>query len=651
MLGYSVYRISFMRCFVLSILLCAASSLAQADCLPPACTEFPADSGALNVRDFGAKGDGVTDDTAAINAALAASGEDMGPTFWQDRLVYLPNGTYRITAPLAKHYKNGDFGSGSQLIGQSRTGTVLKLDDHAPGYDDAAAPKAVIFTTASLLGNTDPRNGGRDYRTKGEGNDAFMNFIENLTVDVGTGNPGAVGIDYLANNLGAVRRVTVKAGEGSGATGIAMTRKWPGPAMISQVEVQGFEVGIDTSNTEYSMTLEHVTLTGQRNIGLRNAHNALAIHDLHISGAALGIANETPDGQIVLVNAQLERPAPATGEAIRNRGSMNLRGVSAQGFATLLGAAPVELDGVYDKNQRVSPSRQSWSLPIEDAPKVDSAPVSAWVSVARFGAASDPKVDSTAAIRRAFASGASTIYFPHGTYFISENIEVPTKVRRIVGMTSTLHAFDPRKPGFQREKGMLIARNDHAPLSIERLAFDNSWLGDQVAVEAAGSQPIILRDLVSAGTVMLKRNADAGKAFLEDTCCGTLDVKGKAPVWARQFNTEGGYTRILNHGAPLWMLGVKTEGVNVVAENQAGARTEILGGLLYPLAAMKHPDMPAFRNVDSKIYVACVEEAFDDKKVYNVHLESKRGGKVMQIRAETLPLRTHSRILPGLLGE
>ena len=49
-------------------LLLAVSVPAQAEPLP-------ADSGILNVRDFGAKGDGRTDDTAAILAAVAASGD------------------------------------------------------------------------------------------------------------------------------------------------------------------------------------------------------------------------------------------------------------------------------------------------------------------------------------------------------------------------------------------------------------------------------------------------------------------------------------------------------------------------------------------------------------------------------------------------
>lgn len=42
----------------------------------------------FNVKDFGAKGDGVTDDTAAIEAALAAAAAQGGGT------IYLDAGTY-----------------------------------------------------------------------------------------------------------------------------------------------------------------------------------------------------------------------------------------------------------------------------------------------------------------------------------------------------------------------------------------------------------------------------------------------------------------------------------------------------------------------------------------------------------------------------
>jgi hypothetical protein len=48
----------------------------------------------VSVKDFGAVGDGATDDTAAIQAALTAAGAAGGAT------VYLPGGTYKLTGPL-----------------------------------------------------------------------------------------------------------------------------------------------------------------------------------------------------------------------------------------------------------------------------------------------------------------------------------------------------------------------------------------------------------------------------------------------------------------------------------------------------------------------------------------------------------------------
>ena len=59
---------------------------------------FPADAKIIDVkRDFGAKGDGVADDTAAIQKAIAAalSGDYRNPRF-----ITLPEGAYLVSASL-----------------------------------------------------------------------------------------------------------------------------------------------------------------------------------------------------------------------------------------------------------------------------------------------------------------------------------------------------------------------------------------------------------------------------------------------------------------------------------------------------------------------------------------------------------------------
>lgn len=60
-------------------------------------------------QDFGAIGDGIVDDTAAINQALE-----------EKRAVFLPPGTYRITAPIIMGYGTTLIGVGEESVIQAR---------------------------------------------------------------------------------------------------------------------------------------------------------------------------------------------------------------------------------------------------------------------------------------------------------------------------------------------------------------------------------------------------------------------------------------------------------------------------------------------------------------------------------------------------
>ncbi|MBC7799041.1 MAG: hypothetical protein H7Z10_00330, partial [Gemmatimonadaceae bacterium] len=357
--------------------------------MPAMAEPLPPGSGALNVRDFGAKGDGTTDDTAAILAAIAASGTDTGRSFWQDRIVYLPNGTYRVSAQLEKRYAGGGYGSGLLLMGESQDGTVIRLADGAPGYDDRRRPRAVVFTSSKHLDGT-PTGGGKDYPALGEGNDAYLNSIEDLTIDVGQANPGAVGIDYLANNIGAIRDVTLRAPPGSGAVGLSMTRKWPGPALVQRLTVEGFAVGIDVAQTEYGMTLEHIRLTGQTTAGLRNARNALSIRGLQTEGQAPAVVNRVASGLIAIDGGQLG--------AIENAGTIVLRAVLVGGRA---------MDGVMTGSGWQAQARPGWVPEPVDTPIDRTTPPDRWANAATFGALGDGVTDATAARPRRVAAGAA----------------------------------------------------------------------------------------------------------------------------------------------------------------------------------------------------------------------------------------------------
>lgn len=81
----------------------------------------------VNVKDFGARGDGVTDDTAAINAAISAAGAAGGG------LVFIPPGVYALSNsnPLAASWDNYRAiyvgANDVHLLGAGIGATVLRL--------------------------------------------------------------------------------------------------------------------------------------------------------------------------------------------------------------------------------------------------------------------------------------------------------------------------------------------------------------------------------------------------------------------------------------------------------------------------------------------------------------------------------------------
>ena len=627
------------RCWLVGALLLIGAVPASAAECDGACG-FPPDSGIVNVRDFGAKGDGRTDDTAALQAAINAAGPNTGAFFWRTRIVFLPDGIYRVSAQLQRRYANGAFGSGMILQGQSTTGTVIRLTDRAAGFGDPGTPRGVVMTTAKLLDGT-PTSGGKDYSNKGEGNDAYENFLENLTIDVGQDNPGAIGIDYLASNIGAIRDVVVTAPPGSGATGIAMTRKWPGPALLQRVTVRGFGTGIAVANTEYGVTLDHIRLEDQRDIGLSNDRNAISAAHLSVATGGTAIANTSPMGLIVLAESELRR-AGGESDPFDNRGVIVAHGLSLEGYQPIQGGAGPVFAVLGSGEPRALPAYGAAAL--ADAPSPAATPVHDWVNVLRFASPGAEPLDITDALRRAFASKAETVYLPFGRYTIHAAIDVPATLRRFVGMNASITVRPEREPDFARSSGMLRITEGGPPLTIERLAFDMTDLGEQLAVEAAGPREVVLRDVVTAGTSLLDRKPAGGRVFIEDTCCGALHIAGPQPVIARQLDTEGGGTRIDNDGGNLTVLGLKTEGDCTVVDNRNGAHTTILGGLLY-IVGDADPKVPAFRDQSGGLNASFVEESLRPASRYRVYLQ--RPGA--DIRPDRFPARGDGRIVPWLL--
>ena len=67
----------------------------------------------FNIKDFGAVGDGKTDDTAAINRAIADGGRcgpDCGTSTTVPAVVYFPSGKYLVSSPIIQYYNTQFLG-------------------------------------------------------------------------------------------------------------------------------------------------------------------------------------------------------------------------------------------------------------------------------------------------------------------------------------------------------------------------------------------------------------------------------------------------------------------------------------------------------------------------------------------------------------
>jgi len=222
---------------------------------------------------------------------------------------------------------------------------------------------------------------------------------------------------------------------------------------------------------------------------------------------------------------------------------------------------------------------------------------------------------------------------------------VPSGVRRIVGFNSSITVKPERNPAFARDTGMLRVDQPGPPLVIDDVVFDMTNLGDQLAVQQTAARDLVLRDIVTAGTSLLQRGPSGGRTFIEDVCCGTMHIAGPAPVYARQFDSEGGGSRIVNDGSPLVVLGIKTEGDCTVLDNRQGAHSTILGGLLY-IVGDATPPVPAFRNAGGWLQASFLEESFRAASRYRFYLDDVSAHRV--VPASDFPARGFGRVVPLL---
>jgi hypothetical protein len=590
---------------------------------------FPADSGIINVQTaYGAKGDGITDDTQAIQKAIQ---ENVG----KSKTLYFPAGTYLISNRLEWRKADGTWISFLAFQGQNQAKTIIKLKNNAPGFTDAAKPKAVLFTASN-----------NPFDNEGSGVEAYNNHIQDLTVDTGIGNFGAIGIDYVATNNGVIRNVTIRSGDGQGKIGIGFIRRNPGPCLITHITIKGFNYGLYSDQTwTGSMTFEHINLENQKVAGILNAGSPLAIRKLTSTNTVPGLRSTQWMAFTTLIDANLSRGSLSV-SAIENLDNSKLytRNLKTSGYQSAIKNNSTVVSGssyteyAYPKVISLFPSpQQSLNLPIEETPAYHDNDFNNWASVVAYGAKPNDGLPDSDAIQKAIDSGKSTIYFPTGSYNLSKPIYIRGNVKKIVGMESIfeLHSsyiFDTANP----KPVIRVENTNQDAVFIEGLRLHpggadvaNGYIG----IEDASPKKLILKNVYLAGTFKYAYQNTAGVGSLYAENVATIGdrniVKTEAwhfgnpqTVWARQMDVEYRSPGIKNNGGKLWILGFKGEGLTTNVETTGGGKTEVLGGVAWGTG----PNTPAFVNNESQFSTSIFLVSGSKESEYSELVRETRNG-------------------------
>jgi hypothetical protein len=546
---------------------------------------------------YHAKGDGKTDDTAALQKAF----DDLMGTH---RILYLPNGTYLVSKTLVWRNRNsaGRNAYGFNWVqGQSTTKTVLRLKDDT--FTDPKKPQPVM-------------HGG------GFGSaDWFHNYAQNLTVHTGQGNAGAVGLEFYSNNTGCLRDVAITSGDGKGVIGLDLGHKdMNGPLLVRNVAVSGFATGVRCGWSVNSQTLERVTLTGQSEVGLRNGGQCVSARGLKVEGEATAVR---ADSFTVLLDCQFtgrggakNKPAVTAG-----KGSFFARNLTTAGYKTAIesvadgGGAAGPTVTEYVQGRGSSPSGaepKSLGLAVAEPPLGTWDDPKTWAVAEAFGADPTGEKDSAAAIQKAIDSGATTVFLP-GFYQLSKPVRVRGKVTRVIGSGGWTDYNGKTSPNF------VIADGDATSVTIEHVSGVNG------GIEIDTKRPVVVRSL-GAKFVRFKQPADV---FLEDVVTNDLTVVTGQKVWARQLNVENEGTHLTNDGGDLWVLGYKTERGGTLLHTKTRGRSEVFGNFSYTTTAGKLA--PMFRTENASVFAVFAEVCYTGDP-FTVLVEETQGKETKAVR-------------------
>ncbi|NJK91431.1 MAG: hypothetical protein HC904_06140 [Blastochloris sp.] len=450
---------------------------------------------------YGAHGDGVQDDTAAILKAVAQP---------KGGVVFVPPGTYRVTdtIPIPK---------GVRLMGLGRERPVFVVKANTAGW---SGPEKKVLISFS------PQDGKK-------GNDTFYTMFSNIDLRIEPGNPAGVAISFDAAQGCVVSHTDITLGPGN----VGIDRLG---CEIDKIRITGGDYALRGGTVSWQTLILDSVFENQAKAAFNVYGIGPTLVRCTIRNTAKGF--DIPGGEkrerIYLESCRLENISQALVELdqVKDRSQQVtiLNSSFAQVPTLIVGrggdtlkaptepmvfiehvAHGVQLDfsagkpGPEKVTQSISGVRVIKSLPELPARDIPEAPaLERWKNVKTLGVMGDGKTDDTAALQ-ALLGQAGVWFFPSGRYLVSNTLRLhPEAILIGLHPRSTLIQLPHQLPGYEdakKPKAML-----HAPLGgknqVSGIGFDpginpgayaihwqagqESYLGDFWVSWAHGSAPL-----------------------------------------------------------------------------------------------------------------------------------------------------------------
>ena len=593
---------------------------------------------------FNAKGDGKTDDTKALCAAMrfvAESYEPLGGEGWshcgcklnKSWIIYLPDGDYLVSDTIdqgwparvwhpregwdniqrttfaspeaaAERLKNEHWSAENyfiRIVGQSRAKTVIRLKDRCPGFGMGQSTAVVAFHQ-TVFSNVNQGN-----------------YFENITIVTGSDNPGAVALKWNAANWGGIRNVLLRSGDGQGRAGLMMNVGCA-EGYLRDITVDGFATGIDLGAGAGAnvVVLEHATVKNQSVLGMRAGkhHDCLDARKVRFENVPAAVKADNGSHVVLLESRASGREGAGAALSVAEHGHLFFRDFSCDGFEAAIAEAGKEPQRVkevaeYASDKPVSPHAdtplKSLGLPVRDMPVILPEPdLAKWADVHAFGAKGDGITDDTAAIQRAMNSGKPVVYFPRVAYVVNGTVNIPASVREVCFLHGSVYRsvenleaamFRVSEPSPEplllhqnvNAGGIFVDHEADRPLVLEDV---HTWFHH---VRTYARAPGMLFPSVAAQTAdiwQLYRNTRPGGTAKEVFAANIMGFAagGKEArhavenvrAWVRQLNNEHiPYAQVAVRRSDLWLLGFKTENAELLFHADQGTRLEVLGGIYH----------------------------------------------------------------------